>query len=388
MTLSRRTALKGAGVAVAVAAGALCWRAWDEHVFTPARGPAYEPWVNWNTGPAEGPLRLVRAAILAANPHNTQPWLFHITPSRVDVFADTRRRIGTIDPYLREMYIGLGCAVENLLVAAAAYGYQPALVLMPDGNDPLHAARIDLAPAAPAPSELFEAIPKRHTNRGAYDTTRGAPPELLQKLEALGSYSAEVRVFWFNDPASRGALGELIVEAAEAIVADKQQADDSAKWFRDDWAAIESHRDGITLDAQSLPPLITALGKILPAPGQDTADRMWVQATRETHVATAPAFGVLAARDSSDHAQRMIGGRVWQRMHLWATTQGLGMQPLNQLPERADRERQQGIPPQFGDALQSMLGDPSWQALMPFRVGYPKSQPLPSPRRDVSSVLI
>ena len=37
-------------------------------VFTPARGPLHEPWVNWKTGPAEGPLRLVRAAILAANP--------------------------------------------------------------------------------------------------------------------------------------------------------------------------------------------------------------------------------------------------------------------------------------------------------------------------------
>jgi hypothetical protein len=104
------------------------------------------------------------------------------------------------------MYIGLGCAIENLLIAAAAYGYQPGLVLMPDPNDPLHAARIDLAPARPTPSELFEAIPRRHTNRGAYDIARGMPPDLLQKLESLGSHSPQVKVFWFNDPASRGAF--------------------------------------------------------------------------------------------------------------------------------------------------------------------------------------
>ena len=75
-------------------------------------------------------------------------------------------------------------------------------------------------------------------------------------------------------------------------------------------------------------------------------------------------------------------------MHLWATTQGLAMQPLNQLPERADRERQLNAEPHFGNALKDMLGDPGWQALMPFRLGYPGAASLPSPRRDVSSVLI
>src|ERR1051326_1539782 len=85
----------------------------------------------------KGPLDLVRAAILAANPHNSQPWLFHVTQTQIDLFADRRRNLGTVDPFLREMHIGLGCALENLLLAAAANGYSTQVTFLPDSFDEL-----------------------------------------------------------------------------------------------------------------------------------------------------------------------------------------------------------------------------------------------------------
>jgi hypothetical protein len=65
----------------------------------------------------------VRAAILAASPHNTQPWLFKVAGSIIELYIDTGRNVGPLDPYLREEHIGMGCALENLLLAAAADGY-------------------------------------------------------------------------------------------------------------------------------------------------------------------------------------------------------------------------------------------------------------------------
>src|SRR5689334_16312416 len=106
--LSRRKVLTltGTGTLVLVGGGAV-WRAADQGVFSTGQGPAYEPWDDWRTA-TKGPLDLVRAAILAANPHNSQPWLFYVTPTQIDLFADRRRNIGTVDPFLREMHIGLG----------------------------------------------------------------------------------------------------------------------------------------------------------------------------------------------------------------------------------------------------------------------------------------
>jgi hypothetical protein len=40
-------------------------------------------------------------------------WLFVVNPNRIELFAAINRNIGAIDPYLREMYEGLGCALEK-----------------------------------------------------------------------------------------------------------------------------------------------------------------------------------------------------------------------------------------------------------------------------------
>src|SRR2546422_3102733 len=50
-------------------------------------------------------------------------------------------------------------------------------------------------------------------------------------------------------------------------------------------------------------------------------------------------FRSLSVHDARDNAQRLRGGRAWQRLHLQATARGLALQPLNQPTERADRER-------------------------------------------------
>jgi hypothetical protein len=103
---------------------------------------------------------------------------------------------------------------------------------------------------------------------------------------------------------------------------------------------------------------------------------------------TAAAFGVLTVKDDRDPVQRLNCGRAWQRIHLWGTTQGLALQPLNQMCERVDRETQLGSEPVIGKAVQALLNDDTWQALMPFRLGYPTGMTNPSPRRGLEKVVV
>lgn len=382
--------LRSLGVTGVALGAAAIWRVESNHVLSPGSGPAYAPWSDWQQ-PTANPLeRLVRSAVLAANPHNSQPWKFHALQGAIDIYADTTRNIGAIDPFLREMHIGIGCAVENLLLAAENAGYRWSFDAPASSSDPAlqPIVRVVLQEGEKVSSPLYVAIPKRHTNRGSYSASIYIEPQIVRALSDVGNSDSELRVFWFRKPEELRAFRDLVVSATRAIIADPGQSQSSAQWMRTNWSDVQRFRDGLTYDAQVLTPGKRAFAKLLPPLSVKQADQYWLAATRDTQVATANMFGMIAVRDPRNLHSLVEAGRLWQRMQLLATVHGVAMQPLSQPLERRDREMQLGLPPAYSKALFELQQDDSWQAVMPFRLGYPEQNALPSPRRSLSSVLL
>jgi nitroreductase len=368
------------------------WRAYDQGVFSVGDGPAYQPWKDWRTDSANGPLALVRAAILAASPHNTQPWLFKVSNSSIELYIDTGRNVGALDPYLREEHIGMGCALENLMLAAAAQGYQAAITFLP-GNilsdqTPKLLARVDLQPGIRQRSELYDAIPHRHTNRAPYSPQKPLPAEFIETLTRLVADESNVKIFPIQVEADRKKIVSISSAANSEIYSDPAVVRASDRWIRIKWTQVQKLRDGLTIDAFGLPPLDTAIAKMMP---------LWMLRWSGSHgpkngysnlMLSAPLIGIICVRDRYDQEQCLRAGRIWQRAHLLATARGVAGRPCNEAVEMIDYEKAHERTPTRSALIGELIGDVTWQPTFVFYMGYPTLAAHASPRRWVENVIV
>ncbi len=388
---TRRAVIGGAGAVLLAGLGGLGYRAWDRGAFGSGEGPATAPWQEWRGRPGDGPRRPLHAAILAANPHDTQPWLFQAMGDQITVLADRSRSLGSFDPFRREMHLGVGAAIENLMRASAVFGYAMNVIvnggrLTPSpGPDPVKAAHLWLDAAPSGRDPLFEAIPNRHTNRGPYREQPVSLPALHRLADLVSDH--EVRVAFIVDAKARANLAALIVAATERIIADPQMSADSARWFRTGRREVLAHRDGIGIDTAGLSPLMAAAAKLLPDQSAAGVDRYWLGMTRDVQT-IAPVLGFILVQDRLQMGSAIAAGRAWQRLHLAATDMGLAAQPLNQPVECVDRNAMLGRSDEFAAALTKFAQAPGWEATFCFRLGYGERPAPPSPRRPLSAVLV
>lgn len=390
-SMLKTTAKIGGGVCLAVVGGVV-FKAVQEDVFTPIDGPAFQPWADWKTL-QPGPIGLAQVAILASNPHNTQPWRFLIQKDRIDVFADRTRHLGSFDPYRREMMLGLGCAIENLCLAAEAWGistdveYTAGTLTLADDNEGIQkVASIALGESRPVQSALFDAIPNRHTNRFPYKNEPLAD-EFLKQMTALAD-EFDLRLDLFTTGEKRTTFDALMNEATETIVADAEMIHDSHRWFRNNKSEVELHRDGPFMDGVGIPKWMAAAAKMLPPTDAETAHQMWVTATRDKHLKNAPLVGVISLKNRFDMQTTLQAGRFWQRLHLLATTFGVAAQPMNQPNEWMDRLDQLERPNIAADKIADLIETDQWQSTFNFRMGYSTQPAVSSPRRALTDRLV
>lgn len=333
------------------------------------------PWqVSASLFPAEGtPTEqaqfLVRYAVLAPSSHNTQPWLFNVTGDEIRLFADLERWLTVADPDKRELYVGLGAALENLLVAADHFGLGYEVEYLP-GSDSAHAATVRLSTAesqASKPSDeasdrrdsrLFEAIPNRRTNRSRYQE-RPVPREDLRVLQEART-EADVRLQFVADPAKVDGLADLASRADRRQFADPDYRRELGRWigrgaFGDSW-----------LEAKLGKYLMTYLN----VGGQ--------QARKDAGLMRATPLVAVIRTQSDGRRGQIRAGQVFQRVSLRATVLGIQTHPMSAMLEVPSLRRE----------LTGLLGRPEWTPQHLFRLGYAGGVSEVTPRRPAEAVLV
>jgi len=365
-TLSRRDFLK-----LTVAAGALVV---GGHLLD-----TYAPWLNEEEQAAlvrqpftqEGTMspqmiEMIRYATLAANGHNTQPWKFAVREDGIEIYPDTSRRLPVVDPDDRELWISLGCALENLLLAARAAGYAPT-VAYPDAADVI---RVQLTPDAPQVSPLFDAIPLRQTTRSIYDG-RPVPAADLETVQALPLEPGVALRFLTASPEMETAL-EYVNEGNLRQYADRAFVEELITWLRFSKKEALATLDGLYSRCSGNPTVPRWLGRMFVA-----GTKPQQQADADAEKLRSSAGAVVVATEADDKAAWVRAGQVYERLTLQMTALNLKSALLNQPIEVAE------LRGQFQSAL--TLGARLPQLLV--RFGYAEALPT-SLRRPVEQVLI
>lgn len=329
-----------------------------------------ETWRHGSFGTRDEALllrELVRYGTLAPSSHNTQCWKFRIHGRTVSLLPDFARRCPVVDPDDHHLFVSLGCAAENLLLAASAHGLRGHADLPAAGGDGL---RITLEPAAAVASPLYRAIPERQSTRGEYDGKAISAAE-LGLLEKAGSGSG-VRVLLLTGREAMERVLEYVVEGNTAQMRDPAFVAELKAWIRFNGEEAARTGDGLYAASSGNPTLPSWLG--------DLVFELFFTPKSEndkyaSHVRSSAGIAVFVS-DAESKPQWIEVGRCYQRFALQATALGIRNALLNQPVEVP------ALRPQFA----SFLGVGGRRPDLVVRFGRGPKLP-PSLRRPVGAVL-
>ena len=310
---------------------------------------------------------LVSKAVKAPSGHNTQPWRFRQKKSTVEIHPDFNRRLPVVDPHDRELFVSLGCAAENLCLAAQTKGYKSAVSVGDKGV--ITVSLVEEAGVKPSP--LFNQIDVRQTNRSVYNGEEIAL-DALKRLQAIRSedgvsvhyYARQTKQF--NDIEQYVLQGNTYQMQNEAFKAELKS------WMRFNKKHQDQTLDGLSyavFGAPNVPRWMAEpiMSMAINAKTQNKADR--------EKIASASHLVLFTTRENSRREWVSLG-RTLQRFLLTTTELGIVHAYLNQPNEEVE----------IALEMTRTLGLAGEYPTILLRIGYGRQQAY-SKRRAVKDVI-
>lgn len=274
---------------------------------------------------------ILQAGTKAPSGDNCQPWRFKILDDlSVEIYNDTASDQSLYSYEQRPSLIAIGACIENMVIAASEKGLQASVQLFPGNFDGRKIAKINFANTDIPSDPLAEYITQRVTNRKPYKKTKLSDPE----REAIFSVHADegVIIGLIEDEKAISELGVVASINERVLFEDK----DMHEFFFNHvtWTEEEDKTKSIGFYIKSLeiPAPIVPVVKLA---------RKWstIQKLNKIGLSKAIAFGnsktygsagaigVLTVSDTAPE-NFVTAGRVFQRLWLTVTQQGLSLQPL------------------------------------------------------------
>ena len=311
-------------------------------------------------------LGLVECAIKAASSHNTQPWRFLIEGDRITILPDPTRRCPAVDPDDHHLFASLGCAAENLCVAARATGLEATVRF----DHASAGVQVDLAQSARSGDPLYAAIDLRQCSRSLYDGTPLTAGE--RRLLEIAGTGEGVRLMLLEGSGQLERIADYVAAGNSAQFADPAWRAELQHWIRFNTRSARATGDGLHGPVMGSPDVPDWLGGLFMRFGFSAARQN--RKDREQIRSSAAVAVFVSAVDDRRHW--VEAGRCYQRFALQAAALDLRTAFINQPVEVTP------LRPEFAAFLVAGTGRPD----LVVRVGHGPRMPR-SLRRPVEEVL-
>lgn len=309
---------------------------------------------------------LVRYATLAASSHNTQCWKFKLAAHRISILPDLERRCPAVDPDDHHLYASLGCAIENLLQAAPAFGLK--------GNVELQstdAINIQLEATQPVRSPLFEAIPDRQSTRAEYDGQSLSNEDL--KLLEKAAIGDGMKLIVLTDKQAIEKVLEYVIAGNTTQMNDAAFVKELKAWIRFNEKEAVRHGDGLFAKSSGNPTAPHWIASRL----FDQFFTPKAENEKYTKQLRSSAGIAIFVSDANTKSHWISAGRAYQRFALQAAALNIRTAFLNQPVEVA------ALRPQFANYLG--IGDRRPDLVVRFGRGAKMPSSL---RRSIEAVIV
>jgi len=311
--------------------------------------------------------QLVRCGVMAPSGHNTQPWHFRISESRIEILPDFSRSLPVADRFNRELFISLGCCLENIILSAPMFGFVADYEISP-GDSP--SIIIQLSPQKTEANQSdFDAMLKRQTTRNEYKG--GAlPKDFLANIQPGNNNTTSFK--YIDDKNSYSLLMDYIKDGNRLLFGNDEFLKELKEWIRFNDSEAEKKLDGLYARALDNPSTAEWFGRMsfdlsVTPETQNKEDEKFINSSS----------GVLMLFSSDSVADWIETGR--QLEHTLTKITGMNLkyafhnQPCQAEALRKDFARDFGYKGLFPQAI--------------LRIGYSDFLPR-SPRRKINDVII
>jgi hypothetical protein len=284
-------------------------------------------------------LHLLEYSVAAPSTHNSVPQAYRIDleRSRIELHLRRDRVLPASDPTGEEALISIGCALENLVIAAALYGIRSDWHPNPDlswgdvlpSTQPLSVriGAVELHPGGAAPDGVIvraalSNVLDRRTVRAEFDGAERLPETLRTRLDGSVQPELAVRLDVFESARDKFAWGKLDESATKHKLEERAFQVELGAWLlpNEDLVSVRGMRGReFGLDDRVTRELSAELRGVSPM----AVDRLAFLARAGRHgLCSSSAVCVVSCLEHTPDAA-VRAGRVFQRCGLLARAEGL-----------------------------------------------------------------